>query len=299
MKRSLSQKRFCTRKIQLCLIAVFCGVFLISACTPKKIDPMAFQILEADKIEAQHPPTEEELVLRPYILLPLVVYKDQTTTDARLNDLLHFIHSSLKKNGNFSIIPKNQVDALLAKEENNHFQPSNIADAIQLGTSVNATFVSQMQITIIESKMVDNMDVFKANISLTVFTTDSGQVVFQQDIKWDAKKPERSNKKLKQLVQTYFQIRGYILETRGAHRVAKISLGRSVGIELGRKMQIRERIVKSEIVNGVSRKNVSFGVNALATTKVIKVMENDCWVLVDKKDMQRIKKGQVAFTLPD
>ncbi len=156
-----------------------------------------------------------------------------------------------------------------------------------------------MEGTLIESKMVENVDQFKANINLTVFTTDSGQVIFQQNIHYDSQKYERSYKKLRQLIQTYFQIRGYILETRGAHQVAKISLGRSVGIELGRKIQIRERTVKTEIINGVSRSIVSFDVNALAMTEVIKVMEDDSWVLVNKKDQPKIKKGQVIFTMSE
>ena len=297
MKRSLSQMRFFMRTALLPFMLIFCCIILLSGCAPKKVDPLSFPILDADKLESQYPPFEDELVLRPYILLPLLVFKDQTVTEVRLKEINHFINSSFEKNGNFSIISQQQTDALLAEDENKHFQTSNIADAIQLGTSVNATFVSQMQITIIESKMVENVDRFKANINLTVFTTDSGQVVLQQDIHYDSQKSDRSYKKLKQLVQTYFQIRGYILETRGAHQVARISLGRSVGIELGRKIQVRERTVKSEIVNGVSRRIVSFDVNALAMTEVIKVMENDCWVLVNKKNMPKIKKGQVVFTM--
>ncbi|MFH2130696.1 MAG: hypothetical protein ABIK68_10020 [bacterium] len=238
-------------------------------------------------------------MLRPYILLPLIVFKDQTVTKERLADIRHFIHTSLEKNGNFSIISPEETEALLAKEENRHFQPNNIADAIQLGASVNATFVSQMQITIIESKTVKNLDEFKANINLTVFTTDSGQVVIKQDVLYDSQDPERSHKKLRKLVQTYFPIRGYILETRGGHQVARISIGRGVGIALGRKIQVRDRVVKNVIVNGVSRRTVSFLANAYATTEVIKVMENDSWVLVNKEDQHNIKKGQVVFTLPE
>ena len=299
MRRTTNQTLFCLCTAPLRLLLVFGCIILLSGCTQKKVDPLAFPILEADKLEAQYPPKEEELILRPNILLPLLVFKDQTVTDERLNEITHFINSTFEKYGNFSIISKNQTDTLLAKAENKHFQSSNIADAIQLGTSVNADFVSQMQATIIESKMVENVDRFKANINLTVFTTSSGQVIIQQNIHYDSQKFDRSYKKLKQLIQAYFPIRGYILETRGAHQVAKISLGRSVGIELGRKIQIRERTVKSQIINGVSRRIVSFDVNTLATTKVIKVMEDDSWVLVNKKDQSKIKKGQVIFTMAE
>jgi hypothetical protein len=256
-------------------------------------------IFEADKLEAQFPPSNDELVLRPNILLPLLVFKGQTVTEERLKEINHFINSSFKQHGNFSIISKNQTDTLLGKDENKHFQPSNIADAIQLGSSVNADFVSQMQVTIIESKMVDNVDRFKANINFAVFRTDSGQVVVQEDIHYDSQRYDRSNKNLKQLIQTYFQIRGYILETRGNHQVAKISLGRSVGIELGRKIQIRERTVKTQIINDVSHSIISFDVNALTETEVIRVMEDDSWVLVNKKDQSKIKTGQVVFTMPE
>jgi|GEM_PF-1673012 len=299
MKQATNQTAFFLRVIRLPLLVIFGSVILLSGCAQKKIDPLTFPILEADKLEAQYPPSKDELVLRPNILLPLLVFKSQTVTEGRLKEISHFVNSSFKQYGNFSIISQNQTDTLLAKKENKHFQPSNVADAIQLGSSVNADFVSQMQATIIESKMVDNVDRFKANINLTVFRTDSGQVVVQENIRYDSQKYDRSYKDLKQLIQTYFQIRGYILETRGAHQVAKISLGRSVGIELGRKIQIRERIVKTQIINDVSHSIISFDVNALAETEVIKVMEDDSWVLVNKKDQVKIKKGQVVFTMPE
>ena len=193
---------------------------------------------------------------------------------------------------------RDQTKHLLAKEENRHFQPGNIADAIQLGASINVDFVSQMQITIIESKMVKNIDHIKANVNLTLFTTGSGQVIIKHDALYDSQNLERSDEALRQLVQTNFPIRGFILETRGGHQVAKISLGRSAGIKLGRQILIRERQVNSQIVNGVSRKTITFKAAALAKTKVIQVLENESWVAVNKGDQHKIKKGQVIFTLP-
>lgn len=156
-----------------------------------------------------------------------------------------------------------------------------------------------MQITILESKMVENVDHFKANINLTIFTTDSGQVVIKQDVTYNSKDIESSDNSLKKLIQTYFPIRGYILETRGGKQVAKISLGRSAGIKLDRKIQIWQRKVHNEIINGASRRTVTFGTAALATAEVIRVYENESWVLIRKGDQHKIRKGQVIFTQPE
>ncbi len=299
MKRSQKTIRILSYDVQIVIMLILAGVFLLSGCATKKINPLSLPVQKSDYLEARFPPNVDELVLRPYILLPLVTVKDQTVTKARLDDIRHFIHSSLENNGNFSVITTDQTNAIMAKEENRHFQPANIADAIQLGASVNANFVSQMEITIVESKMVKNIDFFKANVNLTIFTTDSGQVVIKQDVTYDSEDIEQSDEALRKLIQTYFPIRGYILETRGGHQVAKISLGRSTGIRLGRKIQIRERNVHSEIVNGVSRRNVTFGTVALTTAEVVRVQEDDSWIQINKGDQHKIKKGQVIFTTPE
>lgn len=281
------------------LLFVFCSILLLAGCAGPKINPLTLPVLDSDSEEARFPPSADELVLRPYILLPLTTSTGETVTEARLRDVHHFIHSSLEQGGNFKVISPEQTNKILVREENRHFQPANIADAIQLGASVNANFVSQMEVTIIESKLVKSVDHFKANINLTIFTTDSGQVVIKQDIIYDTAELEDSEESLRKLVQTYFPIRGYILETRGGHQVARISLGRSAGIELGRKIQIRERDVRAEIVNGIARKTVTFGAAALTTAGVVRVQENDAWILIEKGDRHKIKKGQVIFTMAE
>ena len=124
-------------------------------------------------------------------------------------------------------------------------------------------------------------------------------MVFQQNIGFDSQKPEKSGTELKLLVQKFFPLRGFILETRGGHQVAKISLGRSLGVKLNREFHIRERSVENKIVSGVVRKVISFSPIALATGKVIRVMENESWIAIDKKDRIKIKSGQVVFSLPE
>jgi len=280
-------------------IAIFAAIILIGGCAGKQINPLSLPITGSDRVQTAFPPTGDELIIRTQLLLPLVVYKDQTTTDQRLMQILEFVHQGFEQNANIAAIPQQEVENLLSKEENRRFQATNVADAIQLGMSLKAQFVSQMQITIIESKVVKGVDQFKANINLTIFTTGSGQVVFQKDFGLDTQKFEKSENELKLLVQRSFPIRGYILETRGGHQVAKISLGRSMGIKLNREFHIRERNVKTEIVSGVTRKVVSFPTAALATAKVIKIMENESWILIEKSDRAKIKLGQVVFTLPE
>lgn len=260
---------------------------------------MSLPVTAEDQQKSPHPPEEDELIIRPNILVSLIVSKGETVTQNRFDQILKFLNNTLKKEALFSIIPQNTIKELLEEEENRHLQPNNVADAIELGTSVGASLVAQLELNIIESAVVDGVDEFKAQINATIFTTNSGQVVYKGTTFLDTQDPEKSNQEFKQVVQQHFPIRGFILETRGSHQVAKISLGRSMGMTLGRKMQVRERKVHKEIVDGVSRKTVSFDATALATVKVIQVGEDVSWVLVEEKDRNKIKTGQVVFTLPD
>ncbi len=281
------------------LLTMLALILVLGGCAPKDVNPLSLPITEKDKETALFPPESDELSVAPRILLTLVVFKEQTVTDARLSSTLGFIHSIFEENGNFSAVPQNKVRELLAREENQHFQASNIADAIQLGASLEADFVGQLQVMIGESQVVDNIDHYKANVNFTIFTADSGQVVFKKDIVYDTLDPETSKKELKKLVQENFPLRGFILETRGDRQYAKISLGRSLGIKIGREFQVRERMVKNEVVMGMTRKTISFAPLALATLPVIEAMEDASWVRVDAKFRETVKKGHVVFSRPE
>jgi hypothetical protein len=299
MKKNQNKTVLHGTKTWECLFVIMLALIFITGCTPKDVDPLTLPVMEKDLETAPFPPETEELTITPRLLLPLVVFKDQTVTDTRLNQTIGFINSTFEEYGNFSVIPQNKVKELLSSEENQRFQASNIADAIQLGSSLNASFVGQLQVMISEAQVVDNIDHFKSNVNLTIFTTDSGQVVFKKDIQYDTLDPEASKLNLKKLVQEGFPLRGFILETRGERQYAKISMGKSLGIKIGREFQVRERVVKNEVVMGLTRKTISFSNLSLATLPVIEVMEDESWLRIDAKFRDMVKKGHVVFSKPE
>lgn len=296
MNKSFSKAFGLTRCKIAVLIIGWMIVLLISGCATKQLAPLSLPVLESDNKMAEFPPSDDELISHPNILVLLIVFKDKTVTADRLQRISNFIQAGFEKHGNFKAVSQETVDEFLARDENSRFQVSNIADAIQLGTALNATFVSQMEITILESKLIKGVDHFRANVNQTIFTTNSGQVVFRQNVSFDTNKIEESSIEQKALVQEYFPLRGFIMETRGGNQVARITLGRNSGIKLGREFLVRKREVKSQMVEGISRKTISFSTIALATVKVIKIMEDDSWVVVEKGDRQKIKIGQVVFS---
>ena len=289
----LSNDRF---PIVVCALMI---ALALGSCSPKEVDPMLLGQTARDKQEAPFPPTEQELSVSPHLMLTLVTYKDPTVTESRLSETLAFIHHTFERNANFSAIPKKKVDELLSTEENRRFQADNVADAIQMGKMLNASFVAQAQVMITESEVVDSIDHYVAKTNLTIFTTDSGQVVFKKDVFYDSQDPEGSKGDLKRLVQQYFPLRAYILETRGDRQYGKISIGRSLGVKIGREFQVRNRQVKNEIVAGKTRRKVSFGALAIATVEVVKVMEDEAWVFIAEEDRNKVMKGQVVFSLPE
>ncbi|MCG8337152.1 MAG: hypothetical protein MJE63_21845 [Proteobacteria bacterium] len=295
-EQSLKRSSVPNIKVLVCFASL---LLVFSSCVPRYVDPLTLDITDRDKQQSAFPPTSEELSASPYLLLSLITFKDPTVTEPRLSTVMKFVHRSFEKNANFSAIPMKKVDELLASDANRRFMASNVADAIQLGTTLGANFVSQVQISISESQIVESIDQFVANVNFTIFTTDSGQVIFKQDFAYDSQDPVGSEADLKKLVQQYFPLRAYILETRGDRQYAKISIGRSLGVKNGREFLVRQRTVKNEIVMGLSRRTVSYSPLALASVKVMEVMEDESWVFIAERDRDKVMKGQTVFAKPE
>lgn len=278
---------------------IFITILLATSCAEKKIDPYALQILPEDKVASKFPPTKEELVPVLEQMVLLVASKNETVSQTRLDQLVTFIRSGISNHSNVKNIPSEKLDETFKEKEFHAFQPDNVSEAIRLGKKLNARFVSQLQLSIKEAKMVEGVDRFKANVNFSVFTTDSGQIMFKQNLEYDSSNPTESNVKLKEVIQKYFPVKGYILETRGNHQVAKISVGRSLGVTLNQMFNVRARTVESTVTFGFVRRSVSYSQEVIAPVTVIKVMENEAWVSIPEKDRPKIKLGQVLFSLPE
>ena len=275
------------------------SLVLFSACTPKKIVPMELQVEADDKLMAEFPPENIELAQEAKRLLSLVVSKDDTITESRFKQIIAFIEMGFSKFADISSLPQKEVQTALMTDAHHGFQPQNVAEALALGKEMDTTYVAQLRISLLESKVINNIDRFKAKINLTVFTTNSGQIILSQDVLYNSNLSNRKQKDFQEMIQTFFPLRAYILQTRGGHQVAKISIGRSLGIKLGREFLIRDRKVDTILMMGMARKTISFSSDVLAKGTVIKVLENESWLSIPQKDRHKIRIGQAAFSEPD
>lgn len=281
------------------LFLAIAALLLSNGCAPKRVDPLSFANLPSDEAQVEFPPTDEELINKPNVLLPLIIFKDLTVTPIRQTAILGSIHDAFESYGHFSVIPQDQVNAILNDNQFRKSKPKNVADAIHIGKANHANYVSQIQISILESQLLEGVDTYKANVNLAVFKTDTGQAILQADVTYDTKDPDKAKKSLKNLVQTYFKLQGYILETRGGHQVARISIGSGLGIQLDREFEIRERIIETEVDGLTTRTEIIYLPDIVGTAKVVKVSEDESWLLINPDDQEKIKKGQVVFSLPE
>ena len=278
-------------------ITILMLVLFTSSCAEKKIDPYALQIMPEDQVTSAFPPSKEELVPILKQIIVLVASKNETVSQSRLDRLTDFIRSGIHNYSNIKSVPQHELDNSFKEKEFHAFQPDNVSEAIRLGEKLNAKFAGQLQLTIKEAKMEKGIDRFVANINFATFTTDDGKMMFKKDIEYDASSPQKSAKRLKELIQKHFPIKAFILETRGNHQVAKISAGRSLGNNLGRQFNIRERTVEYTITTGIVRKSISYSQKIIAQVEVFKIMENEAWVFIQEKDRAKIKLRQVLFSL--
>ncbi|MBT4289465.1 MAG: hypothetical protein HOD92_19230 [Deltaproteobacteria bacterium] len=286
-------------KLSLFLIQIGILVLLITNCTEKQVNPDLLQVLPEDKASSEFPPSPEELIPMVYQVLTLVSGKDATVTAMREEALVSFIKTGFTKYSHVKNISESELKNKLADKAFHGFQPDNVAEAIQLGKALKSRYVSQLVLAVLESKIVESVDRFKATIDFNVFTTDAGQNRLNEKIEYNSADLKKADSQLKTIIQTHFPLMGYILETKGGHQVAKISIGRNVGVKLDREFLIKSRKVESTIMDGFIRKTTTFSKMSVAVGKIIKVMENESWISIPKADRDKIKLGQVVFSQPE
>lgn len=286
-------------KLSHLIIQIGIVLLLVSNCTEKQVDPDLLQILPEDKIVDAFPPSPEELIPKVYQVMTLVSAKDATVTDTREEALVSFIKTGFIKYSHVKHIDEKELQNKLSDKAYSGFQPDNVAEAIQLGKDLNARYLAQLQLTILESKMENSVDRYKATIDFNVFTTDAGQNRLSEKIAYNSADLKDATSQLKSVIQTHFPVMGYILETKGGHQVAKISVGRNVGIKLNREFLIKSRKVESKELDGFVRKTITYSKMSVAVGKVIKVMENESWLAIPKEDLDKIKIGQAVFSQPE
>lgn len=268
-------------------------LWVLISCKPIPI-PSQLSITKEDQQSVENPPTKEELILSRNDLAILRI-PQKGISQIEIDNTLKIITRSFNKEANFQVIPNQKVKRMIAKPSYRNFDSKNVIDAIELAEALNATYVAQVYFEKIEDERTHS-------INITVFKVDTRQTVLKEEMIVDPLYSEKFYEQFKVIVQKYFPLQGFILETRGNRQVAKISLGRSVGIEAGRKLIVYNRIITGNIQGnntseGLGVQRIQYS-EKVATVKVIEVMENESWVLINSSDSDRIRLGQVVFTLP-
>ena len=277
---------------------LFVLAFLVG-CSVPSVDPLQLKIGPLDQETTRFPPQSHELIHQPRMMVELLTHEGMTVTGNRQSELLEFVHHSLSTFGGFSYVPQMDVKAQLETTEFLGFHPTSVVQALRLGQQLNANFVAQVELEITESKLVDGIDRYKANIGLTVFTVNTGQLIFKETLVYNSAKAAKSSQKTKRAIQSAFPLKGFIVETRGEREVAKITLGSSSGMKVGRKVQVRSRVVEHSLIRGVNQERIQYSAEVLATGEVIQVSENEAWIWLPKNDRKKIKNGDLVFTLPE
>ncbi|MDT8445319.1 MAG: hypothetical protein RRB13_00315 [bacterium] len=279
-------------------LALWSLVLLLAACAPQKVEPTKLPLTAIDEQKTAFPPEENELLQKPRLYVNLITHKHPTVTQAREEAILGFTADSLSRYAAFAPIEQRRVENLLSQSDYRGFRAESAAQAIELGKALGAQFVMQTELSIASSKLEKGVDRFKAIVGLTVFKVDSGQVVFKENLNYDSSEPAESRQEVKPVIQRAFPLMGFVLQTRGDRQVAKISLGSSLGLQVGRKVQIRKRKIERDLVQGLNTGVISYS-EALATAEVIQVQANDAWVELDPRDRDKIHQGDVVYTLPE
>ncbi|MGK0288714.1 MAG: hypothetical protein ACI86H_000133 [bacterium] len=284
--------------VQRFFLVFLLSSFMLVGCRPK-IVPSQLPITVIDKQKVKFYPAKRDFIPKKHSMVLLVISKSAGVSKDRLTVIQDAIRSTFEKNAYIKIIPSKKIDLLIKSDKYKNFEKKSVSDGIQLGSDLNATLVAQQDIVILESKLQNGKDIYRAKISLTVFTTGSRQIIFKKDIFIESDDIADSKIDLKKLVQLYFPLRAFVIESRGKREIAKITIGRNLGVEVGRKFLLRTRIVKESLGTLGASKSVSYSRDIVARVEVIEVLENESWVYIAEGDRAKIKLGLAAFSMPE
>jgi len=274
---------------------IFFLVLFVGCATPQ-IKPLDLAI---DQEITTFPPSPEELLHHTRLIAEVLTTQGSTVTPARQLEILTFLHQSMESFGDFSYIPPMDVAAQLKTAPFVGFEPHSVVETLKLSASIGAEFASQVEIHITKSQLKQGIDQFSADIQLALFKVSTGQLIFKEKVVYSSANPLRSKKRFKKSIQSSFPLKGFIIETRGGREVAKITLGASFGLQIGRKVLIRSRKIRHQLVRGIDQTQISYSTEALAKGEVIQVSTNDAWIWIPEAKRSQFRTGDLVFTLPE
>ncbi len=222
-------------------------VFLLG-CSGASPDPGSFPLTKRDQEVVAKAPKPEDLVFRPQSILLLTssLEKGQKAAWRPVAEALFRANTPLRP------IDERVLERVAGKA------PLNLLQAIQIGQKLQADYLASFKEKKIGAKEVTLFQLIDLNQLETLLTAQLGN-------------PLPNDSTLARELRTLFPLTGFIIETRGAGRFVKISLGRSLGVVVGKRFLIE-------------------GARAIRAP-VIRVNENTAWLEVSDKDQQEIKKG--------
>ena len=242
------------------------GFSLAAGCSPSLPNPLSAPKTERDlkRLEV----AESRLTYRPKSLLILPSPLEGEEAKA----LFYFSASLFKAQAGLTPIDRNLLLKLIKRSENKDFNPRNLVQSIALAENLSADYLLLMRKTLLKGKEATY---------LQLIDPVSTERLFEATLPW----PPKGSSKLERRLQEKFPLLGVILETRGSGQFAKISLGKSFGVKVGRSFIVK---IKPQ---GTEQK-------ALARGKVVQVKENDSWLEIDREDREQIMIGQEAQSRP-
>ncbi|MBL0691548.1 MAG: hypothetical protein JJV97_04385 [SAR324 cluster bacterium] len=293
---------FIGKKIQLYyLIAGAIGsifIFGISSCQ-KSLDFASLKVEESDLLLSSTPLNNEEMLFKHDSLI-LYVLPTKIASLAEIN--------WLKERFNLVFSFRGQTPLILAKQNNNNKGLNTIFKRDSYPLKINSfaykSYLKNNDYALFIKILARNTSLLNkksAKFDVVVFAYNKkGELINEGNINTISIRNNDSSlgyarNRLNKFIETYFPIKGLVIQVRGGQKAAKISVGRSAGTIANQKFALYDRDKISLKEFSVLRNNhLNFKSNK-QIIELVAVEEDESWFYITQPP---IKIGDIVISIP-
>lgn len=272
------------------LLTAFVGMIFLGGCQSVAPKPMAHPQTQEDLVRYQPSPHPEELIAysKP-ILLFLQSNLEQTDFAPQLQEGFYRI---LEERAGFQRIPAKRYAYRRNLPELAGLNPLQLSHQLKLAEAMEADYLARMEIGPNESEDQSN---YQGSLKVEIIETKTGEALFVESLTLKNPGHESALRAFAPKIEKAFPLKGYLLQTRANKRFAKISLGRSRGIALGREFTLHKRTLEPI---GQERQKERIHPIEVSRGRVVLLKEYESWLELEEETRAKALEGMPVLSRP-
>ena len=264
------------------LFFVVVGIVPCVSCG-KQIDPYQLKQKALDRVQHEYYPEEDEFKHIPKTIFISFGKGFEGRKDIGA-DIFFEIEEALSKYANIEVVGKYEGVQVEANEE----------ALLKVGNNLNVNYVAIITV----QNWKKNDENIEGTLNVEAYSVEIGRKIWSSQLVYMSSNFDNFREGVKNMVEFFFPLKGFLIETRNNREVGLVNLGKNLNITKGRVFLIYEREVKIRGFNAnqLSRiRQIEYSTEPIVEVEVILVEEERAWVVIPEEKRKVVLAGHSVF----